>query len=109
MKQALLSISLLLLFPVAGYGIRILLSIPLPVLRMAGPPFARAVLTNLAVFTIGDQFLLPVLAPTPLLTHWLTANYLARLILRCLEGSLTVAAAPFVHTWRCRIEHPCVS
>jgi hypothetical protein len=102
MKQALLSIAVLLLFPVAGYGVGILLSIPFPVPKVAGAPFLRTVLTNLAVFPIGGQFLLPVLTPAPLLACWLAADYLARLILRWLEGFLAVPAAALVHTGRCR-------
>jgi hypothetical protein len=81
-----------------------LFAVLLPVLWIPAAPFLRAVLAHLAVFCVCFQLLLPVFAPSPLLTTHFTANRLERLILRWLKSPLTIAAAPFSHTGRYRIQ-----
>ena len=106
MQQALFAVAALLLLPVVRYGSRVFLAISPPIVRVFGAPFARAVQTNLAINFVACQPLLARVTAPLLLTLRLTANALLRLILRWLEGFLTVAAAPFAHTGRYRIDCP---
>ena len=82
-------------------GGRILLSVLLPVARIAGAPFYRAVETPLAVFGIAAD-LSPVILGAPLsLALDFAAGGLARLELRWLEKFLAVKATPFTHKGVC--------
>jgi hypothetical protein len=80
----------------------VLLAVPPPILRVAGPPFLRTVQADLAVFRIrGDPLAVIIGAPLPL-ARGFAAYRLPWLIFRWLEGSFTVAALPFDHTAGCR-------
>ena len=102
MTQVPFSISALLLFPVPMHHSGILLSILRPIVRVSRPPLAGTVPADLPVLGIGRQLALPVLAPPLPLTRGLAANGLAQLILRGLKRVLAKAAAPVIHTRRCR-------
>jgi len=80
----------------------VLLAIPPPVIRVARAPLLRAVPAYLAVFGIQSDLLAVIIAAATPLASGFVANRLPRLILRWLEGSLTVGASPFDHTGGCR-------
>ncbi len=75
----------------------ILLSVLLPVLRIAGAPFSRTVAAPFAVFGIGGDLFFVVVGAPLLLAPGFAADDMAGLKLRRLENLLTVAATPFTH------------
>jgi len=81
---------------------RALLTVPPPVIGVAGAPFLRAVPAYLVVFRVGIDLLAVILGATAALAGRFRAHRLPRLILRWQEASLTVAASPFDHTGGCR-------
>lgn len=80
-----------------------LFAVPPPVIRIPGSPFLRAVQAYLSVFRVRRDLLAVILGAAPAVATGVAAHRLSRLILRRLEGSLTVAASPFDHTGGCRI------
>jgi hypothetical protein len=87
-----------LLLAIALNGGGVLFAILPPVIRIARPPLLRAVQTHLAVFRILCDLAAVILSAPAALATGSAANRLRRLILRGMEGPLTVAASPFDHT-----------
>jgi hypothetical protein len=69
----------LLLLAVSLSCRRMLLPILLPIARISGTPFVRALPAHLAVFRVGADLLFVILRTTPLLTFHRPADLLAGL------------------------------
>ena len=95
------AISELLLLPVVRHRLRMLLSVPAPVIGIPSAPLGDAVGTDLAVFGIGGDLLPVIVTATLTLAKGFTTNRLQGLELGRLKGLLTVAAAAFPHNRRC--------
>ena len=87
--------------PLDGGGV--LLPIPPPIGRVAGPPFLGAVQAYLAVYGVSGDLPAVILSAAAALATGIVADHLCRLIFRWLENPLTEAASPFDHTGGCRI------
>jgi hypothetical protein len=72
-------------------------AVALPVIRITGPPFSRAIAADLAVFRIDGNLLPVILGAALALADRFAADRLAGLKLRRLKGLLAVAAAVFTH------------
>jgi hypothetical protein len=81
----------------------VLLPIPPPIVRVAGPPFPWAVQAYLAVYRVRGDLPAVILSAAAALATGIAADHLRRLIFRGLENPLAVVASPFDHTGGCRI------
>src|ERR1700731_1878848 len=77
------------------------LAVPFPIIRIACPPFSRAIAGDLPVFRIDGNLSPVVFSPAFTLTHCLAADRLTGLKLRRWKGLLTVTAAAVTHNSRC--------
>ena len=80
----------LLLLAVRVNGLGVFLAVPLPVIRMAGPPLSRAIAADLAVFRIGGDLLPVIFGAALTLADGFAADRLAGLKLRRLKVLLAV-------------------
>jgi hypothetical protein len=97
MAQPPFAVAGLLLLTVAFRDGGMLVAVALPVVGVAAPPFAYAVAADLAILGVGDEFLPVVVGAAPSLAERIAADRLTGLILRRLEGLLTIAATPIIH------------
>ena len=72
-------------------------AVALPMIRITGPPFSRAIPADLAVFRIDGNLLPVILGAALALADRFAADRLVGLKLRRLKGLLAVAAAVFTH------------